>query len=384
MALKAELHEYKKRPIIAILTMDDEKKGFRGNRENFHDLIEAGKERNILVYVTTVKLLDLRERQTAGYTCNLEKNSWIRQMFPQPHVIYNRIPFREDEMSADVQDKMAHIRRHPRVQMFNPAFFNKWELIGWLNESKITSKYLPITLKMSEDTKLLPLLKQHSAVYLKPESGKAGAGIMRIRRKINGKPTYLLSVQIKRKSRNFRFNSLKRLRARIKKMIGKEKYIVQQGIDLVHNKKRPFDLRVLVQKNGKGKWTLTGIGGRVAGELSITTHVPRGGSIDNPKYLLRAVFGASRGARILRRAQQAALAIARQIEIGAGTPLGEMSMDLGVDENGDIWFFEANSKPMKFDEPQIRKKSLERIIQYSIFLANGKNARANFYGIEGD
>lgn len=49
--------------------------------------------------------------------------------------------------------------------------------------------------------------------------------------------------------------------------------------------------------------------------------------------------------------------------------LGEMSMDLGVDEEGGLWFFEANSRPMKFDEPAIRKLSLERIFQYSHHLA---------------
>jgi hypothetical protein len=48
--------------------------------------------------------------------------------------------------------------------------------------------------------------------------------------------------------------------------------------------------------------------------------------------------------------------------------LGEMSLDLGVDTAGQMWFFEANSRPMKFDEPDIRKKSLERIVQYSQFL----------------
>lgn len=49
--------------------------------------------------------------------------------------------------------------------------------------------------------------------------------------------------------------------------------------------------------------------------------------------------------------------------------LGEMSMDLGVDENGGLWFFEANSRPMKFDEPAIRKLSLERIFHYGQHLA---------------
>ncbi|MDT2258644.1 hypothetical protein P7H06_02360 [Paenibacillus larvae] len=72
--------------------------------------------------------------------------------------------------------------------------------------------------------------------------------------------------------------------------------------------------------------------------------------------------------RILNRTKRAALELAQQIEKASRQKLGEMSMDLGIDITGKIWFFEANSKPMKFDEPDIRKKSLERIIQYSMFL----------------
>jgi hypothetical protein len=47
-------------------------------------------------------------------------------------------------------------------------------------------------------------------------------------------------------------------------------------------------------------------------------------------------------------------------------------LDLGCDERGNIWFFEANAKPMKFDEPEIRKLSLNRIFQYGRFLMHSK------------
>jgi hypothetical protein len=67
--------------------------------------------------------------------------------------------------------------------------------------------------------------------------------------------------------------------------------------------------------------------------------------------------------------------IARQIEKAAGQTLGEMSMDLGVDRDGALWFFEANSKPMKFDEPHIRKKSLEQIIHYCMYLSKKRKQK---------
>jgi hypothetical protein len=152
-----------------------------------------------------------------------------------------------------------------------------------------------------------------------------------------------------------------------------KEYIMQQGITLTTYKRRPYDLRVLVQKNALGAWSVTGIGARVAGKLSITTHVPRGGSIDDPLKLLTLAFGQKEASNIMKRTKRAAIIIAKQIEKSSGHTLGEMSMDLGVDTSGRIWFFEANSKPMKFDEPDIRKKSLERIIHYGVYLT--KTAR---------
>jgi len=75
---------------------------------------------------------------------------------------------------------------------------------------------------------------------------------------------------------------------------------------------------------------------------------------------------------VLGKVKATAITLARQIERSAHYRLCEMSMDLGIDSTGHVWFFEANSKPMKFDEPHIRSKSLERIFQYSLFLYRQK------------
>jgi hypothetical protein len=186
---------------------------------------------------------------------------------------------------------------------------------------------------------------------------------------------YLLTMQNDKASVVTRHPHLGHLWNKLKTMMTSEEYIVQQGISLASFNKRPFDLRVLVQKNHLGQWSLTGIGARVAGKQSITTHVPRGGRIDEPEKLLNAVFGPELTKSIFVRVKTAAFAIARQIEKASGHILGEMSMDLGIDGAGQIWFFEANSRPMKFDEPDIRKKSLERIIQYSQFLVKSRKKK---------
>ncbi|MCL6459347.1 MAG: YheC/YheD family protein, partial [Gorillibacterium sp.] len=106
---------------------------------------------------------------------------------------------------------------------------------------------------------------------------------------------------------------------------------------------------------------------------SITTHVPRGGHIDNPENALISSFGQKRTPLLMKKVEATSHIIAKRIEKAAGYSLGEMSLDLGIDKNGRIWFFEANSRPMKFDEPEIRRKSLERIIEYSHYLSKTKS-----------
>ncbi|WP_338131316.1 YheC/YheD family protein [Cohnella rhizosphaerae] len=181
---------------------------------------------------------------------------------------------------------------------------------------------------------------------------------------------YRLQVQDEKGSSTYHCSTLSRLwlRVRANAKNQSEPYIAQQGISLAKVNGRPFDLRALVQKNADGLWELTGIGARMAGSSSITTHVPRGGSIEDPERLLAAVFGPEKAQQVFSKVRQTVIVLASRIERSARSRLFEMSMDLGIDEEGHMWFFEANSKPMKFDEPHIRKKSLERIFQYGQYI----------------
>ncbi|MCZ8518368.1 MULTISPECIES: YheC/YheD family endospore coat-associated protein [Paenibacillus] len=368
-----------RRPTMAILTHADEKRIFRGNRENFVDLIRKGEESGVLVYVMTTTDFKLSGGKAIGYTYHSAKKKWQREELPLPHVIYNRIPYRKFELIPEVQQVLQTCLRHGQIHFFNPSFFNKWTLFEWLNKSKETRSVIPATLRLSSGgEEIEKLLGTYPILYLKPIRGKAGKGIMKVSRSgtSNQSRMFELSIQEKTKSHISRYPTARQLWTELEPMVGTQDYIVQQGITLSHYKQRPFDLRVLVQKNGKGLWTVAGIGARLAGKMSITTHVPRGGSIDDPAKLLAYSFGTTTAKRILIRAKKTALTVAKRIEYASGHVLGEMSMDLGVDSDGHIWFFEANSKPMKFDEPPIRQKSLENLIQYCIHLSKIKRSAA--------
>ena len=356
------------KPIMAILTIDDELQEFRGNRHNFADLLKVGREAGFIAYVLTAKNVKLSRQRLKGFTYSEDTQTWEEKLFPLPNVVYNRIPLREDELQPAVKKKINALMKHPNIHLFNPSFFNKWNLFEWLNLSRTTKPFIPATRRLVTPVALGRMLRKHSFLYLKPVSGKAGVGIMTIKLQPEKTMPYRLKYQEKKKSVTYRCANLAKLWLRIKKQSTGEAYIAQQGIELASYQTRPFDLRALLQKNQRGQWDITGIGARLAGTASITTHVPRGGSIEDPEKLLVQFFGPEQARKIYIQVRNNALLIAKQIERGSGSRLGEMSMDLGVDINGQVWFFEANSKPMKFDEQHIRKKSLERIYHYSNYL----------------
>lgn len=359
-----------KKPIVAILTVDDEVKQFRGNRANFRDLVKTGQELDCPVYVVTARDLKLSAKRVQGYLFQPEDKSWRKHWLPLPDVVYNRIPLREDERKPEVRRKIDEVIRHDSIHLFNPFFFNKRRLFEWLRKNKTTRLLVPGTRKMLGPKTLSAMLQRYSSLYLKPESGKAGKGIMLVRLDEGEAKPYRLTIQgEKRKNIVYKTAKLRLLWKRIKAETGSTPYIMQEGIELASFQGRHFDLRVLVQKTGKGVWMVTGTGARLAGPKRITTHVPQGGSIEDPEKMLITVFGSDMTQYLLGRVKSNAVLIAKQIEKESGFLLGEMSMDLGVDTDGRLWFFEANAKPMKFDEPHIRKKSLERIVQYSQFLS---------------
>ncbi|TFE30650.1 YheC/YheD family protein [Cohnella luojiensis] len=362
------------KPVVAILTIEDDIQFFRGNRSNFVDLINTGQQMGITTYVITVKNLKLQAARVLGYTFRKDDETWVQSWFPRPNIVYNRIPQREDERLPRVKKKLAALSNQPDIRLFNRRFFNKWSLFQWLNENKSTKSYIPETKRLTDPVILATLLKKHRLLYLKPVRGKAGVGIMTVMVQPEKRLPYRLQIQEEKGSRTYRSGTMKRLWDRVVKqsaVLG-EPYIAQQGITLAAVNSRPFDLRALVQKNGFGQWELSGIGARVAGDSSITTHVPRGGYIDDPEKLLLSIFGKEKTGKVLGKVRNTTITLARQIERSAQYRMCEMSMDLGVDTTGHVWFFEANSKPMKFDEPHIRNKSLERIFQYSLYLHRSK------------
>lgn len=351
-------------PLIGIMTVGFGST-FRGNRENFKDIFLTGKKLGALVFVFTPASIDWEKNSVRGFIYDEKQGVWAESEFPFPHVVYNRVPSRKEEMKDEVSSALTKISSMPGVTLFNMHFFNKQALFNSLGRLEQTQHFLPETRKLDTLTRLRSFCARYPVVYLKPVTGKAGKGIMRLERKSN---LWQLRRVYARTSITRHFLTVDAAWDYIEPHLQKKKYIIQQGISLARYKGRPFDVRVLVQKNGHGEWGITGIGIRQAGAQSITTHVPRGGSIQSPSRVFNYLFGEN-STSIFAKIEDVALTVAHSLtdEIGC---LAEMSMDLGLTEEGILWFFEANAKPEKFDEPAIRQSSLKTLIQYAQYVSS--------------
>lgn len=355
-------------PLIGILSAENQDGSLKGNFNNYKAIMKAGKKIGGIVFAFTPSSVDWEKRIIRGKVFDRNNNQWVTCFFPFPNVVYNRIQDRHHENTKSSQSCIQRFLSHPGITLYNRGFFNKEEIIRVLSKSPKMNKYIPETNTLMSEADLINMLKRHKALYLKPTDDRLGSGIIRIIKSRLPKSYTMHYYADDKELTKYKAYNIDQLWNMIQQQMIRSPYIVQQAVPLAVVSTCPFDFRVLVQKNRQGLWKISGMGIRVAAHSqSITTHVPRGGRIDTPQNVLQQAFPHQKPAQITQRVHRLCIAVAKKLKQHYRL-LGEMSIDVGVDRNGRPWIFEANAKPMKFDEPEIRKKQLEQVIRYAQFL----------------
>ncbi|MGN7454552.1 YheC/YheD family protein [Paenibacillus pasadenensis] len=234
---------------------------------------------------------------------------------------------------ASKMEKTQRLLQHPQLAKSVPA-------TRWLNEESLAE-----------------LLRKHRMVYVKPDVGRMGIGVMRVERTGSG-----WAYQSGEKVRRFATRS--GLYRSLAKRIGDTPYLVQRGIRMLEHEGRPFDFRLMIQQDRSGAWACNGTAARVAHPAKIVSNGSQGGTIFEPMRLLAPAFGQTEAEALLRRMDRIALQTAG--ELGRSYPaLRELGLDLAVDTSGKPWILEVNTRPdpcpfTKLDDPAI----IRRIVEY--------------------
>ncbi|WP_375143084.1 YheC/YheD family protein [Paenibacillus sp. D2_2] len=212
-------------------------------------------------------------------------------------------------------------------------------------------RHIPVTHWYHAAT-LTKMLKTNPVLYIKPDKGSQGTGIIRIKR-INNFESLI----------SFKSSSQKYPNTRIafevaKRMQRGKRYIIQQGIPLATYRKKPFDLRIVLQKPSN-RWLLTWMSAKVAPRSnSIVTNVAKGARDAKIEQVLRGADQGLNVPSVMKELSGVSYKIARKL--GSRFPLRIVGLDMGIDKKGKVWFIEANTNPSfhglnKFDPVQYRR-----------------------------
>jgi glutathione synthase/RimK-type ligase-like ATP-grasp enzyme len=220
-------------------------------------------------------------------------------------------------------------------------------------------EYVPQTFKMSKAT-LFEALHTHHMVYIKPDSGMHGIGVIRVEWK-NGEIwpySYQTGLRI------YQFSNFPSLYESLRERIKSKSYLVQRGIHLLKYRDRPFDIRVMVQRNKKSHWETTGMIGRVAAPGKIVTNYHSGGMLVSVEKLLSSHLSNETSNRYVRQlgelGRRAALQLARMYP-----GLREIGLDIALDNKYHPWILEVNTSPDPYIFRSLKNKKIyEKVIRY--------------------
>ncbi|CAM4305100.1 YheC/YheD family protein [Paenibacillus tarimensis] len=232
--------------------------------------------------------------------------------------------------------------------------------------------FIPLTRKLSKVT-LHEMLTQFSMVYIKPDIGSFGNGVMRIEHQSDG--YYRLQLQ----SDVYRFSSFESLYEGIQKLTGDKKYLVQRGIELLRYDDRRFDLRVMVQKNPQGKWETTGIIGRLAHPAKAVTNYHSGGTPLSFEQLTQGTLTRDEQQALIERLKLIGAAAASGLQC-TYSRLRELGLDIAIDTDKRPWLLEVNTLPdpwifLKHDNPAVFRKIYRYAAAYGRFKRSGRRSK---------
>ncbi|WP_186786139.1 YheC/YheD family protein [Paenibacillus agilis] len=215
-----------------------------------------------------------------------------------------------------------------------------------LKKSAAIDKHAGLKVFQPETTSFSPenlyqMLYKHTMLYIKPEGGTGGAGIIRVGL-INHSASYLLQKD----TFSERWDQFDQLYGRLTHFIGKKKYLIQQGIHLLTHNKRPLDLRIMVQRNKGDAWEMTGMLARVAAPRKVVTNYHRGGTLHQVDSVLKQYADPNRLQELKKQLEQNALLTAKHLNKHFPT-LIELGIDIGLDKQLKPWILEVNTQPDK-------------------------------------
>lgn len=331
----------------------------RNNRKRILKLYQRHHNLTLKLFAFSREDILWEKREMIGL-CLIE-DKWKEVVFPFPHAVYNRCYNKKITTVAHLNHIIG------RDKCFNSInWFNKWTVYNMLIQSNL-QKHVPDTFLLNE-VDLSERVKKYNLLYIKPFYGYHGNSVHRLELKKNGD----IHISLHSLAPRLICRKNQDIQQKLDKLLGKKKYIVQKGIGSSQINNRNYDIRVLVQKDIRGKWMVSTMVCRVAYEQYFNTGAYE--FIYDAEEILARIFPIKRRKETtLKSINTISLKAAQVIEAHVGL-MGELSVDFVLDEENKLWIVELNGNPQKNIYKDINNFQYEQLIysrpmEYAYYLS---------------
>jgi glutathione synthase/RimK-type ligase-like ATP-grasp enzyme len=365
-------------PSLGILTLYLNDKKQLEERQIYQKMIIEGQKLGLDIFVFTPMDVHKNKDMIWALIYNPSTKKWSRKWQKFPQLIFDRCRIQKSKRF----EQLKTFRARYRDKLFlNRPLRDKWTIHQTLSQKSKFRPFLPQTKLFLNINNVLEMLQEHQCVYVKPINGTGGRGILRIEKLSPNQ----YRIQGRKPSRQIipeRKVNLVQLKSYLLHWRGDKRFLVQQGIQIKLPNGRVHDYRMLVQKNGNGKWQVTGCAGRMGPERSVTSNLHGGGkAIPMDNLLKEWKFTEVKREQIRTTAEQLSLEIAAYLE-DTYEALCELALDLGIDRQGRIYLIEVNPKParqvfLQSGDTEAYQQAIRRPLEYALWLHKQNNTASS-------
>ncbi|WP_261302107.1 YheC/YheD family endospore coat-associated protein [Paenibacillus andongensis] len=367
------------RPLLGIMVTELNRELPFGSSDFYEHLTYHGATKGLDVFVFSPNRIDWKQELVRGYTYVSERQEWVKKLFPLPSIIYDRCFFNNKESYQQYRYHVSKLRETPHIRFLGYGLSGKWEVDQILQKDNTLHLYLPETCLLTNGTELRKWFRTRSDVFLKPQGGSQGRGALHIHkiRSAGGISSYHIKGRDAHNQPIERdFINFDSCWFWLRSLIGMRPYLIQEFLTLHSTEGTAYDVRSLVQKNGRGLWESTGMAVRIGKPGSITSNLHGGGTAEDVSSFLTKEFGDSKANELIATLAMLSSRIPPFLEAHHGR-LAELGIDLGIDTYGRVWILEVNSKPgrsifARTHNEKARTRSIANPIHYAEFLLHKK------------
>ncbi|KPV57324.1 hypothetical protein QJ48_22905 [Paenibacillus sp. A3] len=382
-------HRPNKSTVGIMTTQTDEHPPF-ANRGFYRRLCILGSRSGLTVFVFTPQGIDWSRPQVTGYVYDAASKEWVILTFELPAIVYDRCFFTARRQYADYRNALQGLKQQSSVRLLGHGLKGKWDVQQALRRDGRFDRHLPETQPLRSMRTLADWLRQRGEAILKPRGGSQGRGVLLVRREsaspagtanAAGAAFTVRGRDPRNRAVACGFADAGALLRWLRRFVAQRSYLLQQYLPLQSQNGDAYDVRALVQKDGDGRWKLTGMAVRRGQNGSLTSNLHGGGTVEPIGPFLAREFGPTRAEKLLHELKQLAVGLPEALESCHGR-LAELGIDFGVDTDGNSWILEVNSKPGRsiftyLQDDQAKQDALANPLRYARYLLRQPRAQAN-------